>query len=88
MTRKIFKYSLAPAHSQMVGIPDGAKLLHVADQSGVFCIWADVDPDSPAVQHEVRLVGTGDHTPPAEFSYLGTVLVAAYVWHVYARKSP
>jgi hypothetical protein len=85
MSRVVFKYPLpALGVVQEITMDAEAKLLHIAEQGGTICMWAEVTmPRATAVRRFI-VVGTGH---PFDFSgtYVGTVLVmgGAFVWHVY-----
>lgn len=88
----IWKYELEIA-SQQVSIPKGAKILSVANQDGEICLWALVDQHAPTEERSIEVIGTGwdlkrDYKSIAsELTFIGTVLVGSYVWHVFERIS-
>jgi hypothetical protein len=58
-------------------------MLHVGfDLIGNMCLWAAVDSDAPVRDVEIIIAGTG-HPLPHVGSYLGTIVIAAYVWHIF-----
>jgi hypothetical protein len=67
-----------------IKMPGGATVLTLQDQGGVSTLWAEVDPDSPAVTRIFEWAGTG-HPVPDGGVYVGTALVqgGAYVFHLY-----
>lgn len=67
---------------QDVRMPAGYKLLAVAEQRGVVCVWAEVDPQAERVAASVCVVGTG-WTLPHGVKHVGTALIGPFVWHVY-----
>lgn len=71
-----------------VEMPTGAKLLHVAEQHGQLCTWAEVDPDAPTEIRRFALVGTG-HNVPENVTFVGTILMmgGGILIHVYERSS-
>lgn len=57
---KVFKYPLADyTDTQTVWLPEGAQILHMQEQHGIFMLWALVDPDSPSQRRTIRIAGTG-----------------------------
>lgn len=80
----VWKFPLKIADEQTVLMPEGAELLHVAEQNENLMLWARVIPTG---QREVRRMilirGTGYSiwTQP----YVGTVVTAggSLVWHVF-----
>ena len=86
MKMKVFKYTLE-ARSNVHPVPFGALILSGGQQNGQLCLWALVNPDERDVQIEITVVGTGwdvtgDPVQRVE-SFLGTVQVGAFVWHVF-----
>lgn len=73
-----------------VSMPKGAKVLHVAEQRGDVCIWAEVDPTMPLEPRRFVVAGTGQMLPVYRGRHLGTVLLAggALVFHVYEDLRP
>lgn len=78
----VWKFDIA-AQDQRITIPQGAKLLYVATQRKVPCLWALVDPLAPEVQRRISVVGTGQSVP--EGKYVGTLFIMgdALVFHVF-----
>lgn len=79
----IWKFPLAIEAEQVVTAPLGAQLLHVGlDPNGQLCVWMQVDPEAGYRAITFYIVGTG-HPIPIETVYLGSVVMGAYVWHVF-----
>lgn len=84
--QKVFKYQLKPnpatgrAVVRMPGVP---VLLSVASQRGDFVLWAAVQPEGREQDRVFYVVGTGDRIPAAAHTFLGTVPVDKYVFHVF-----
>jgi hypothetical protein len=84
--RTVHKYALTASVVEL-HMPRGARLLAVATQNGVPCLWAEVDPRQ---EDEVRTFvghGTGHWVPDGE-TYIGTahdVEGLGLVFHVYER---
>lgn len=92
MIRRVLKYPLSmSASAQALGMPVGAKIVHVAEQHDVPTMWAEVEtPDDTAAAFETRyfiLRGTGDDIPPEFNDHRGTVFIGAFVFHVYEAIS-
>lgn len=80
--KKVFKYpfNIGAFNLEM---PYGAKILHVTDQNGTPCLWAEVSPDG---QHELRrfvIQGTGHPIPEDGRFHVKTFLSGDFVWHLY-----
>jgi hypothetical protein len=72
-------------------MPLGSRILHVGDQikegdppEHPLTIWVEVDPDEAErpIKHWFRIHGTG-HDLPFGQDYVGTVVRAPFVWHLY-----
>lgn len=89
----IWKYSIPVQNEAMIGMPEGAKIVHVdvqvAGASGTrVCLWAQVDPAKAEMLTKRRFYGaaTGGQIPnPENKEHIGTVLLngGAFVWHVF-----
>lgn len=82
----IWKYPVLSPNG-IVEMPAGAKVIHVHEQHGNPCLWAEVDPDADIVDRVVEVVPTNG-TPDGENEYVGTVhLKDLYgdpiVFHIY-----
>lgn len=80
----VWKFALQLADLQSISMPSGAKILHVADQHGVVCMWALVDPSADRVTRTFTVIGTG-HIAPSSGEYIGSALAhgGALTWHVF-----
>lgn len=83
----IWKYPLELQDRQIVQMPDGAELLHVADQDGVLCVWARVDEQRPPTDRIIYVRGTGhpvERKADGEIHrYVGSAQQGYFVWHVF-----
>ena len=77
VTRRIFKYRLAPK----IRIPMGAEILSVQFQNDEPTIWAAVNPDAAETTRYFDMVATGDEIP--EGQYIGTAQSGPFVWHFF-----
>lgn len=72
-------------------IPEGARLLHCAEQAEAICLWFEVRPGERATrQRSFRIFGTGDASIDDHLSYVGTALLSggSFVFHVYEVEYP
>ena len=77
----VYKYPLElTGNVQAVEMPEGAQILHVADQGGPT-IWALVDPKAPTTKRYFGVFGTGHDCP--EDGYVGTTHAGGFVWHIF-----
>ena len=86
--RTIHKYTLTPGARRCFEIPKDAKPLAVGHQDGTICLWVELDTEQPAEGvREFSVVGTGWELC-GKFckTYVGTVQVGAFVWHVYETE--
>lgn len=78
----VWKYEISLRDSPTVlGIPDGARILHVDDQHGIPTLWMLVNPDTPTVTRQFIVTGTGHLVPPS--TYIGTAVGPIFVWHIW-----
>lgn len=85
MTHQVWKFPLKHGTTELT-MPDGSTVLHVHEQDGGPCLWAQVNPNLPKVKRTFEVVGTGWDIPDGKgrFSiYKGTCHINGYVWHVY-----
>ncbi len=85
--RTIHKYPLwvNEAEPCAVMMPEGAKGIHVSSQpisANAPVLWCDVETENKPVIRRFYIYGTGWEIDPRH-SYLGTVQIGHYVWHVY-----
>lgn len=89
MTETIWKFPLKLQHEQEIEMPAGAKILTVALQKDIICLWALCNPDVPKQKKEIVIFGTGQ--PIHEnltLKYIGSVQVCNgdFAWHVFHRN--
>jgi hypothetical protein len=86
--RTVFKYPLLVTDIQTISTHEGAKALTVGrDPQGTFCLWAEVDTKKTLVEAKVFIVGTGREVPANATRYVGSVVTAHFVWHIYVGKN-
>lgn len=81
---EVWKFTLAIEGEQDVVMPEGAELLHVAEQYGKLALWARVIPTGQReVARTILIRGTGH--PVWTQPHIGTVITAGgeLVWHVF-----
>ena len=85
----IYKYELQITGIQTVQMPAGAKILSVANQHGILCLWALVDPVKPKTDRNIAIFGTdqsidfGENSFNDKHLFIGTVLKDPFSWHVF-----
>ena len=80
---KIYKYPLEMTATQIIRMPCGTEILHVAEQHGMLCLWAVVDPAAELRDYVIQIVGNGHPFQRNNKQHLGTVLMGEFVWHVF-----
>ena len=85
--RAVWKYRLPQGTGLCrIPVPCESELLHVAEQDGVICCWASVDPDNPiALYAGLRLVTTGHAYDPRIERHVSTLLLdgGRFVLHAF-----
>tara|TARA_Y100000310_G_scaffold151248_1_gene150820 strand:- start:944 stop:1216 length:273 start_codon:yes stop_codon:yes gene_type:complete len=88
--RTIWKYEI-PVHPTIhLEMPVGAEPLSVGNQNGDICIWALVFDDRIKETRKFGVAGTG-HPLQWEMtakSFIGTVQIGQFVWHVFEIVDP
>jgi hypothetical protein len=81
---KIFKYNIQVTDGvQTVAIPSRGKILHLGVQNDQICVWVLVNQRAPLEDFKFQVFGTG-HTISEEMrTYVGTVHIGPFVWHVF-----
>jgi len=86
MTEQIYKYILEITPIQEVEVPGFNYILHAGEQDGELCLWVSCcSPDKDTVKIPIHIVGTGHVIPDGltQESHIQTVIMDAYVWHIY-----
>jgi hypothetical protein len=83
--RRVYKWPWDPTLGPTRTLPWSTedRVLLVAEQHGVLTLWAEQEDEGAHDTREFRLIGTGD-IKPAGLEHVGSAVVGAYVWHVYA----
>lgn len=83
---RIYKYPIGVTGFQEVAMPKAARILSVANQNGNLCLWALCDADQKEyVARQIEIIGTGHPISLNSREFIGTVIVAPFVWHVFER---
>ncbi len=81
--KSIYKFPLSVGDESEINMPSGSEILTVQVQDNKICIWAKVDLGSTTLQvRTFRVVGTGHPFDP-KLTYIGTVLIGLFVWHIF-----
>jgi len=81
----IWKFPLRVTDSQLVLMPEGAKILCVQVQDATPCLWAKIDPNLAPTPRKIETRGTGHDVGPQCDHYIGTYQLhgGALVFHVF-----
>lgn len=84
--RTIYKYQILPP-VQILPLTEGAKVVSVGSQSGMLCVWVELDPAAKAVNCAFVPVPTGGEVPEGG-TYVGTAqsLDGWMVFHLYQMQ--
>lgn len=85
--RHIWKWPLVVTDRQELLVPAGARLLAVQAQYGELCLWAECDTSQPKETRTIHVYGTGNPIPDDPGTYISTVQLGTFVWHVYEVPS-
>ena len=89
MRQQIWKFPLELTGVQEVEMPSGSQLLSVAVQQETLCLWAMVDLDRGTKERRmIDIIGTGNPIDSHRRSFIGTVQMESFVWHVFERTTP
>jgi hypothetical protein len=69
--RIIFKYQMPVLEDFEMLLPEGAEIIRVEDQGGMFWMWAVVNTNSPDETRVFKSFKTGAEMPDIEMSYVG-----------------
>lgn len=76
--RVIYKYQMPVLEQFQMTLPQGAKILRMADDNGMFWLWAEVDTNAPAEVRKFRSYKCGGQMPAdVNLVYIG--FCAVYV---------
>jgi len=81
--RRILKFPISPNINNMVVMPKGATITHVAEQHGNPTMWAECDTDQPPETRMFVAISTGFDTVPENTTFVGTSVGPQFVWHIY-----
>ncbi len=79
----IYKYPLSPIDTNILRMPEGAKVIHLGSQDNQLMLWAIVQEGSPLETRQFNIYGTGHRVKGELGEYIGTVQIHPFVWHVF-----
>lgn len=88
--KAVWKFPFVVNDRVTIAMPEGARILHVAQQPRNTAyratIWAEVETDADEVERTFYVVGTG-HPMGDVGTYVGTIVTPFLVWHVYEEPT-
>ncbi len=84
---EIWKYQTPSTGTIVLDMPTGAKLLSVQAQNGFITLWALVQPHRPKEQRRLLVTGTGWPMERDPGTFVGTVQMGLFDWHVFEKIS-
>lgn len=86
---RIFKYQLMAEHRQMFQMHRGSKVLHLAMQYEMPCLWVHVpDEEAPVEPRIFRMVTTGEIFNDEGLEFVGSFQAEDwFVGHVYEQPT-
>jgi hypothetical protein len=86
VAKTIWKFTIQLVDKQVISVPKGTVIRHVAEQNGLVCLWGEVDPDTKVYDDRtVCIYGTGHPLPDNPGEYIGSVMIrnGTLVFHIY-----
>ena len=83
--RTVFKYRLNFGVTTLP-LPTGASVVYVGTQHEDVYLWVELHQDHPTESRVFIVHGTG-HPIDHASTYVGTVQIPPFVWHVYEDES-
>jgi hypothetical protein len=95
MNQRILRYIIKEPNSTCDGafeneieIHKGAKIISCGlGVDGKVSIWAEADWNNASELKIIYTVGTGHGVVPMDGRFIGTVISAPYVWHLYEKMN-
>ena len=79
----IWKFTLSAGARTILEMPIGAQVLDIQFQGQSLQLWALVDPDAKRERREFLIYGTGHPIAGYAGTYIATVQMPPFVWHVF-----
>jgi len=88
--KRIWKFPIGPnslknsTFKMEVPMPEGAVIRYLGlDPQGNACIWAEVDLSKEKKVRKFHSIGTGHGVVPENCTFIGTVVLQGFVFHLY-----
>lgn len=81
----VYKYPIIESVYQVIELPEGAEILHVANQHEQLCMWCKVDTSKKLVKREFAVYGTGKPLANMHLTYINTFMMlgGTFVYHLF-----
>ena len=91
--KQIWKFPLTITDEQVLQMPFDAELLsiglqNIGLQNRQLCLWAAIEDSNDLEGRTIKIVGTGHPFSDRDYNYMafiGTVVAAPFVWHVFEK---
>lgn len=83
MNYVVWKFPFEIKDTFSLKMPAGSRILHVALQGDVPCMWALCKASNPEITRQFRIHGTGHSNIELDEIYVGTIMDGAFVWHIF-----
>ena len=89
MSINIWKFPLAITGEQNLEIPEGSRVLQVAEQHGQLYAWVMMLHGNEPKTYRFHIVGTGRPCDKVAFcEHHGSAIMGMFVWHVFGYWVP
>ena len=88
-TTKIYKIVFGPpsdwpgADQDFIVFEHPGKVIAVAQQAGDLIAWFEANTAEEKINRHFRIIGTGWHRPPAQYTHLGSLMIGPFAVHLY-----
>lgn len=80
--KTVYKYQIHTGSESQVSVSRGARVVEVAEQDGVLCLWMEQNPLEVQEIRRFLAVYTGSMVPD-HYQYAGTAHMFGMVFHVF-----
>lgn len=81
--KTVYKYPILLTDTQELELPENAEILTIQIQNYHLELWALVEPSNVMKTRQIRIAGTGHPFDHADYRYISTAHLDAFVWHFF-----